>query len=312
MAKFLDLPTEIRLLIFYYFFDTQFFIVTAPHVDTNLRPPRYWWRACACRDMIRPLHSAGVLNVEPFCDCLDPTNDLDVNEGHPDATRMSILSLNKQLYREAKDVLQDRVRVFDNRADLDSILLKGTYGRPKAEHLTTLVASICPASFETHIWNLALKQLYMPAGSMSPPEPHLPALQTVQVQLQGEGSLALRAEGDFDWKSLVWVFAFRFLALEKLQSVRVESTSYAFVGPADEEGRATRLKLDEAQQEEYAAEMREVLLLDCEPDDLGDIVIIEAFYAHLIRKHGMLGESDASKLNRLGFTEEADEVRPFS
>lgn len=313
MAKLLDLPTEIRLLIFSYYFDTQFFIVTTPHVDANLRPPRYWWRPCACRRTIRPLHNTGALNVEPYCDCLDPTKGFDVNEGHPDATRMSLLSLNKQLHREAKGFLQDRVRVFNNPADLDSIFLKGPSGRPKAEHLTTLVASVCPASFETHIWNLALKQLYLPRPvyPMDPPEPHLPALQTVQIRLQGEGSLALRAENDFDWKSAIWIFPFRFLALEKPRSVSVESTGYAFVGPVDGEGRATSLELDKAQQEEYAAEVREFLLMDWEPDEEDGIEIMGFSYTHLIRKHGILGDPDASQLNDLGFTEEGDEVKPW-
>jgi hypothetical protein len=182
MASLLDLPPEVRLHIFAYVFDAELFIITSPHVDTK-PPPSYWWRLCACRNVVRPLNSTGNLMVDPSCDCSDPTY-----HSHDAGTCMSLLSVSKQAHSAAKDVLRDHVYKFKHRADLDTLLLASTPGRAQIGSLTTLVVTICPRTLETHIWNLALRQLYLPHGTMNSPESHFPSLKALRLRVRGKVS----------------------------------------------------------------------------------------------------------------------------
>jgi hypothetical protein len=285
MAHLLDLPTEIRLHIFTYVFDTELFIITSPHVDTKL-PARYWWRLCACRNVVQPLNSTGNLNVDPSCDCSDPVDD-----GHDAATRMSLLSVSKQVHSEAKDVVKNHVYKFNHRADFDTLLLASIPGRARTSSLTTLVVTICPCTLETHVWNLALRQLYLPHGTMNSPDPHFPSLKALQLRVRGKVSPG-PGSGSSGWDCIIWIFAFRYLAIEELQDVSVDATDYIEVSPI-EEGDVKVIGPSDVQRKRYEDEVQEYLRGEYMPGEQDDIELHWNAYCRKLGELGMVEDLDA-------------------
>ncbi|KAJ4298193.1 hypothetical protein N0V90_006092 [Kalmusia sp. IMI 367209] len=262
--RLMDLPAEIRLNIFSYVFGDQFFFITSPNLITEETPPGYWWRWCACRHVLRSLNRKRDQPLEPWCVCAEEYRDPD--DGHDDETRMSLLSVSKQVRSESKDILsKENVIAFNHPADLDSVLLTEDPGRAKRANLTRLEITICPRSLETH-----------------------------ELQLRVRGKMPYSASnGGLGWGSMVWIFAFRYLSLENLARVSVDSTELAFVFPAeDEEENMKKIELSKDEQKEYETQVQEFLLQEYEPGEQDDIELMWVSYT----KH----------VHNLGFTEDIE------
>ncbi|KAF1968457.1 hypothetical protein BU23DRAFT_572356 [Bimuria novae-zelandiae CBS 107.79] len=270
----MELPTEIRLQIFDYVFRNQSFIVTFPHNDTEERPPRHWWRWCACDSTIRSLNPEMDQTPGPYCDCTDVNHDLYV---HEDTNPVSLLSVSKQVHREVQDVLRPRVFTFNHPADLDRVLLTGPPGRAKRENLTTLSVTICPRSYETHVWNLALMQLYLPHGTMSSPLPQFPALKTLHFVFKGKMCDTRDHANSTYGSKIMWIYTFRFFRLENLDDVSVDTTAWRVVKEAEEE-----IGVDELEEERnrFADSVHEFIMTDWEPGEEDDIEALRIAYNH--------------------------------
>ncbi|KAF2448266.1 hypothetical protein P171DRAFT_428369 [Karstenula rhodostoma CBS 690.94] len=295
MTNLLDLSTEIRLQIVGYVFDTEArdVFTTTSRAGTELQPPpMHWWRLCACANVIRPLHKTD-LKVDPSCGCSDPPNDVHDNS-QDNAPRMSLFSVSKQIHNEAKDAFQNSIIAFRHSADLGSMLLAELPGQAPRKDLTTLELTICPRSPETHIWNLALRQLYLPHGTMVAPHPHFLMLKAVRILVRGKVSPSrIIGRGSEGWDALLWIFAFRYLALEGVLYVEVDAIGYAEVSLVEEEGIANETIGPTPQiLSGYERKVREFLLEEFEPGEQDDVELSWYSYSHKLGEFGMVEDLD--------------------
>lgn len=102
---------------------------------------------------------------------------------------LNVIRVPKAVYCEAKEVLfRDDILAFEGSAGFKAFLLSGPRALGRAERLTKLAIAIAPKGNEAHFWNYALRELYLPGGSVAAPVPHFPALRMLQLYL-GSGSL---------------------------------------------------------------------------------------------------------------------------